>query len=88
MRFWRDGAVAAPMKAYAIWFMAQYVRLGHLQELPDVKALSEAMVLSDLYAEVASEMKVAVPTDMTPFEVALDKTTFDPNKPEQEAKRS
>jgi nitrate/nitrite transport system substrate-binding protein len=88
MRFWRDGMVAAPMKAYAIWFMAQYVRLGHLQELPDVKALADLVVLSDLYREVATEMKVAVPEDMKPFEVTLDKNTFDPNKPEQEAQRS
>jgi nitrate/nitrite transport system substrate-binding protein len=87
MRFWNDGKVTAPMKGYAIWFMAQYVRLGHLTALPDVKALADQIVLSDLYAEVASEMKVTVPDDMKPFQVTLDKAMFDPAKPEEEAKR-
>jgi nitrate/nitrite transport system substrate-binding protein len=39
MRFYRDGNVIAPKKAYAIWFMTQFVRFGYLPELPDVKAL-------------------------------------------------
>ena len=87
MRFWRDGIVTAPMKSYSIWFMTQFVRFGHLTALPDVKALADQIVLTDLYAEVASEMKVTVPEDMKPFEVTLDKVTFDPTKPEEEAKR-
>jgi nitrate/nitrite transport system substrate-binding protein len=66
-----------------------YVRFGHLPTLPDVKALADEIVLSDLYAEVASSLKVTVPDDdMKPFTVTLDKATFDPAKPEEEAKRT
>ncbi|MBI2706168.1 MAG: ABC transporter substrate-binding protein [Actinobacteria bacterium] len=88
MRFFRDGDVPFPAKAYAVWFMAQFVRFGHLTELPPAKQLADQIILSDLYAEVASSMGVKVPdTDMKPFEIMLDKVTFDPAKPEEEAKR-
>lgn len=88
MRFFRDGEVPFPAKAHAIWFMTQYVRFGHLTDLPPAKQLADQVILSDLYAEVASSMGIKVPdTDMKPFEIALDKVTFDPNKPEEEAKR-
>lgn len=89
MRFFRDGGVTFPHKSHLMWFGAQYVRFGYLPTLPDVKALADEIVLSDLYAEVASSMKVTVPDDdMKPFTVTLDKATFDPAKPEEEAKRT
>jgi nitrate/nitrite transport system substrate-binding protein len=37
--------------------------------------------MSDLYKEVATEMKVKIPDDdMKPFSLTLDKTIFDPMK--------
>lgn len=90
MRFFRDGLVNLPRTAHALWFMAQYVRFGHLPSYPaDARALADEVILGDLYAEVAKQAGVAVPDDdMEPFTVKLDDTTFDPSKPEQEATRS
>ncbi|HEX8551508.1 MAG TPA: CmpA/NrtA family ABC transporter substrate-binding protein [Abditibacteriaceae bacterium] len=80
MMFHKGGAVNMPMKSHALWFMEQYVRFGLLPAAPDYKAVANTLILSDLYAEVASKMKLAMPTDMKPFTVALDKKTFDPTK--------
>lgn len=88
MRFFRDGQVPFPRKSHALWFMAQYVRFGHLDELPDAQALADEIILSDLYAEVASEAGVDIPDDdMTPFEIKLDGAVFDPTKLAEEAAR-
>jgi nitrate/nitrite transport system substrate-binding protein len=82
MLFSRGGLTNVPRKAHAIWFMTQYVRFGYLKELPEVAKIADTLVLSNLYAEVAKEMKLAVPTDdMKPFTVKLDNVTFDPNDP-------
>jgi nitrate/nitrite transport system substrate-binding protein len=89
MRFFRDGLVNFPRKSYALWFMAQYVRFGHLPEFPsDAQALADEIILTDLYADVAAEAGVDVPADdMAPFDVKLDGATFDPEQPEEEAAR-
>ncbi len=87
MQFYQDGRVNFPDRGHFVWFMAQYVRFGLLPELPDTKALVDQMILSDLYAEVATGMKLTIPDGMKPFEIVLDKVTFDPSKPQEEAKR-
>jgi len=89
MTFFRDGLVTMPRKSHAIWFMTQYQRFGLLKTAPDYKDIVDSIILSDLYAEVAKAEGIAVPDDdMKPFTVKLDNTTFDPNKPEQEASRA
>jgi nitrate/nitrite transport system substrate-binding protein len=89
MRFFRDGLVTIPRKSQAIWFLAQYQRLGLLKEAPPYQEIADSLLLTDLYAEVATKAKVPVPDDgMTPFEVKLDGVTFDPAKPEDEVKRA
>jgi nitrate/nitrite transport system substrate-binding protein len=89
MRFFRDGLVNFPRRSHALWFMAQYVRFGHLEAYPsDAQALADEIILTDLYADVAAEAGVTVPDDdMAPFEVKLDGATFDPSNPEEEASR-
>jgi len=88
MTFFRDGLVTMPRKSHAIWFLAQYQRFGLLPTAPDYKAIADATILSDLYAEVAKKEGISLPDDdMLPFEVKLDGITFDPAKPEVEAKR-
>ena len=83
MFFHNDGFVNAPRTGHAAWFMAQYVRFGYLNELPDTQAVAKRLILSDLYAEVAGEMGIIVPQDdMTPFTVALDDAMFDPADPQ------
>lgn len=45
--------------------------------------------MTDLYAEVAGAAGVPVPDDdMAPFELRLDRSTFDPRTPDQEARRT
>jgi nitrate/nitrite transport system substrate-binding protein len=88
MRFFRDGAVNLPRRAHAIWFLAQYQRLGYLDEAPPYTEIADDLILSDLYAEVAEAEGVDVPDDdMAPFEVILDGAAFDPAAPDEEASR-
>ncbi len=82
MNFHKSGAVNYPRKAYGIWFMAQYVRFDLVKTTPDYKVIADKLIMQDLYAEVAKEMNIAVPTDdMKPFSLTLDKTLFDPANP-------
>jgi nitrate/nitrite transport system substrate-binding protein len=89
MRFFRDGATNLPRKSHYIWAMAQYQRFGLLTEAPPYRELADELILSDLYAEVASAEGIDVPDDdMDPFEVKLDKVTFDPADPAAEVARA
>ncbi|MET0895007.1 MAG: CmpA/NrtA family ABC transporter substrate-binding protein [Acidimicrobiia bacterium] len=89
MAFYRDGDVNFPRRAHAIWFLAQYRRLGLLKTDPDYTKLADAILLQDLYTKVAKAENVAVPgDDMAPFTVKLDNATFDPAKPQLEVKRA
>ena len=76
MTFYNNGLVATPKKAYAMWFLAQYVRFGYLKSA-DYKGIAEKLILDDLFAEVAKEMNVPVQPDMQAFKTALD-VNFDP----------
>jgi nitrate/nitrite transport system substrate-binding protein len=88
MQFFRNGTVTFPRRSHAIWFMASYQRFGLLKEAPPFQQLADELILTDLYAEVAKAEGVAIPSDdMTPFELKLDKATFDPKNPTQEATR-
>ena len=81
MRFYNDGATNSPRKSYGMWFLTQYVRFGMLKTPPaDYKAIADKLIMSDLFVEVASEMKLPIPDDdMKPFTVTIDKREFDPN---------
>jgi nitrate/nitrite transport system substrate-binding protein len=82
MLFSNGGMVNLPRHGHAAWFMAQYVRLGYLKEMPDTKAIAEKLILQDLYREVARDMNIAVPEDdMRAFTLDLDGATFDPANP-------
>jgi nitrate/nitrite transport system substrate-binding protein len=88
MQFFRDGKTNMPRRSYGIWALAQYQRLGLLTEVPDYKALTDSLILSDLYKQVATAEGIEIPDDdMAPFDLRLDKVTFDPNKPEVEVAR-
>jgi nitrate/nitrite transport system substrate-binding protein len=89
MQFFRGGQVNFPRRGHLIWAMSQYVRMGLLKEPPPYQQIADELVLADLYAEVAAAEGVPVPNDdMSPFEIRLDKATFDPRQPDQEAKRT
>jgi nitrate/nitrite transport system substrate-binding protein len=58
------------------------VRFDYLKEAPDYKAIADNIIMQDLYKEVATSMKVKIPTDdMKPFALEIDKISFDPNNP-------
>ena len=79
MLFHNGGFVNFPRAAHASWFMAQYVRHGYLKELPNHGEIAKKLILTDLYREVAKEMRVAVPEDdSAAFSLALDGARFDP----------
>ncbi len=82
MLFHKDGMINFPRKGHGIWYMNQYVRFGYLNEAPDYKAIADKLIMTDLYTEVAGELKVAIPDDdMKPFTLKLDGVTFDPANP-------
>ena len=88
MQFFRDGLVNFPRRAHAMWFLAQYVRMGLIKEAPPYQELADQLILHDLYAEVADAEGVDVPDDdMSSFDVRLDDITFDPTNPQEEASR-
>jgi nitrate/nitrite transport system substrate-binding protein len=87
MLFHDGGRVNLPRKGHATWFMAQYVRFGYLPAPPDYAKVADALILQDLYREVAKEMNVPVPDDdMKPFTIDIDKAVFDPSDPAAAAK--
>jgi nitrate/nitrite transport system substrate-binding protein len=89
MRFFRDGLTPFPRKAYGLWFLAQYQRLGLVDSVADPNAIVDQIILTDLYSEVAAAEGVTVPDDdMAPFTVTLDGATFDPAAPEKEVSRT
>jgi len=88
MMFHRGGKTNAPLKSYGIWAMAQYQRLGLSKTAPAYTKIADEIVLTDAYEKAASEFGIDVPEDMQPIEIALDKVTFDPKKPGEEATRT
>ena len=80
MKFYNNGGTNYPRKSYGIWYLAQYVHFGMLQQPPaDYKAIADKIILQDLYNEVAKEMNIKVPDDdMKPFSIAINKKVFDP----------
>lgn len=82
MLFYNGGMTNVPRRGYGAWFMTQYVRFGYLKEIPDLKAVADKLIMSDLYLEVAKEMGIPVPEDdWSPFTVKLDNARFDPADP-------
>ncbi len=82
MLFSRGGKVSMPRLAHGIWFLAQYARFGYKPFPADAKAIADKLIMQDLYAEVAKEVGLSLPTDdMKPWTMTLDKSKFDPNNP-------
>ncbi len=82
MLFHKDGIVNYPRHSHGMFFMSQYVRFGYLPEAPDYTAITERLIMQDLYEEAAKELNITVPDDdMTPFTLKLDGVTFDPADP-------
>jgi nitrate/nitrite transport system substrate-binding protein len=78
MMFYNNGIVNMPRKGHVMWFLAQYDRFDLVKTAINYKAISEKLILDDLYAEVAKEMSVPMQPDMKAFKTTLD-VNFDPN---------
>ena len=88
MVFFRDGKVNAPRRSHALWFFAQYQRLGLVKEAPPALELTDSILLRDVYEKVAAAEGIDVPDDdMAPVEIDLDGAVFDPSKVSEEAAR-
>lgn len=84
MNFYKNGTVNYPRKGHGIWFLAQYMRFDLIKTAPDYKSIVDNLIMQDLYLEVAKEMNIPIPADdMKPFSLTIDKTVFDPLKPEE-----
>ncbi|WP_268818438.1 CmpA/NrtA family ABC transporter substrate-binding protein [Paenibacillus alkaliterrae] len=82
MLFHKDGSVNLPRKSHAMFFMAQYVRFGFLDQHPEYEKIADKLIMKDLYREVAGEMGISLPDDdMKPFQLKLDGAAFDPSDP-------
>jgi nitrate/nitrite transport system substrate-binding protein len=80
LAFHKGGRASFPYRSHGMWFMAQYVRFGLVKNAPDYRAATDAILMQDLYREVAGELAIPVPKDdMTPFACQIDDVTFDPN---------
>ena len=83
MLYHDGGKLNFPRKSHGIWFLAQYVRFEYLPKAPEYAAIADRLIKQDLYAEVAKELNLAVPTDdMQPFTLKLDGVPFDPKDPD------
>ena len=83
MIFYKNGAVNMPRKSHGVYALAMYKRYNLIPKSADYKAITDKLVLDDLYAEVAKEMGIPIPDDeMKPFTLKLDNYTFDPANPE------
>jgi len=87
MRFHREGSVNAPQRGHTIWAISQFQRLGLTTSPAPAQEIADQLVLRDVYEKAAAAEGVDVPDDMEPFDVRLDRTTFDPRKPNEEATR-
>lgn len=75
-----------PWKSHGVWWLTQFRRWGMVKEAPDYAGLTNKVMRTDIYREVAKEMGITVPgTDMKK-ETLFDGYEFDPAKPEEYAK--
>jgi nitrate/nitrite transport system substrate-binding protein len=80
LAFYKGGKASFPYRSRGVWFMAQYVRFGLVRNPPDYRAATEAILMQDLYREVATELAIPIPDDdMTAFACQIDGVSFDPN---------
>ncbi len=87
MRFHREGRVNAPQRAHTIWALSQFQRLGLTTAEVPAQEIADQLVLRDVYEKAADAEGIDVPDDMQPFEIRLDRATFDPRNPNEETTR-
>ncbi len=76
-----------PWKSFGVWWLSQFRRWGMVKEAPDYKRLVNQVLRPNLLREVSKEMGIATPKEDMKKEMFSDGVEFDPNKPEEYAKK-
>ncbi|MHB8746565.1 MAG: CmpA/NrtA family ABC transporter substrate-binding protein [Gammaproteobacteria bacterium] len=80
MKFFDDGAVNFPYVSHGAWFLTQFKRWGLIKADIDYLAVAKEINQTKLYSEVASALKVAVPSSPLKTEKLFDGVEFDATK--------
>ena len=83
MKFHDAGEVNYPYLSHGMWFLTQFRRWGLLREEVDYLAVARQVNQIELYAAVAREMGVAVPSSPLKVETLFDGITWDPAQPQR-----
>ena len=55
-------AATFPWRSQAAWFVAQMIRWGQIEKLPDLEGIIDSVYRPDLHREIAAELQFAAPT--------------------------
>ncbi|HEU4622917.1 MAG TPA: CmpA/NrtA family ABC transporter substrate-binding protein [Burkholderiaceae bacterium] len=81
MKFFNDGVVNYPYLSDGMWFLTQHKRWGLLKSHPDYLGVAKQVNRVDLYAQVASAMKISVPKDPMRTSKFIDGVVWDGKDP-------
>lgn len=81
MKFYNDGAVNFPYLSDGMWFLTQHKRWGLLKEHPDYLAVAKKVNQIELYKQVASQLKIPLPTDPLRSTTFFDGVVWDGKNP-------
>jgi nitrate/nitrite transport system substrate-binding protein len=76
-----------PWKSHGVWWLSQFRRWGMVKEAPEYQTIVNKVHRPDIFRDVAKEMSIAVPKEDMRKETLFDNVEFDPNKPEEYAKK-
>lgn len=81
MTFYEDGQVNFPWLSDGMWFLTQFRRWGLIKTDPDYLAVAKAVNRVELYKEVATALKVPVPSSTLRTSRLIDGVTWDGKDP-------
>ena len=85
MKFCGEGAVNFPYLSDGMWFLTQHRRWGLLKQDPDYLATAREINQVELYKQAASQVKIAVPSDVLRTSRLMDGTIWNGRDPEKYA---
>ena len=85
IRFHDDGAVNFPYLSDGMWFLTQQRRWGLLKREPDYAAVAAQINRTELYAQAATQVGVALPQAPMRVSTLMDGVVWDARKPAQYA---
>jgi len=82
MKFFNDGAVPFPYLSDGMWFLTQFKRWGLLKEDPDYLEVAKQINRIDLYQQAATQLNIAVPSEVMRSSILLDGTVWQGKDPQ------